>query len=419
MIRSILTSVLLGICIQLGFSQSISQWRGDNRDGIYNEKGLLKKWPDEGPKLLWHFDELGDGHASAAVTKTMVVTAGMIGEQGFVYAFDHTGKLLWKTEYGAEWAKNWNGVRSTPLVYNDKIYIYSSFGKLVCLNSTDGKILWSVDVMTDYDGRNITWGVTENLLIDEDKIFCTPGGIEANVIALNRNTGKLIWKSKGIGGKSAYASPMIINIANKKILVTMTEGGILGIDVSNGNLLWNYEYKAERNSVFPNTPIYKDGLLYFTSGYGKGGIMLKLAADGTSVTEVWKNNAPDTQMGGVVLLNGRLYGAGQNNRKLYCLDWLTGKEIYSSNYVKSERDTSIKGVAMNPANIISAEGLLYCYTEAGVVGLVEPKTDGFNLISSFKVPYGANQHWAHLVINNKKLYVRHGTSLMVYDIAKD
>jgi outer membrane protein assembly factor BamB len=419
--RIFLTSLMLGASFLLAFSQDIAQWRGDNRDGIYNEKGLLKTWPAEGPKLLWHFDELGDGHSSAAVTSTMVVTAGTIMDtakvgHGFVFALDLSGKLLWKSEYGVEWTQNWNGTRSTPLVYKDKIYLMSGFGKLVCMNAKDGKIIWSVDLAKDYDSRNITWGVTENLLIDDNKLFCTPGGAEANVIALDKNTGKLLWKNKGLGGKSAYASPMVINIAKKKILVTMTEGGILGIDASTGNLLWSHPYKAARNSVFPNTPIFKDGMLYVTSGYGTGGVMIKLSADGTSVTEVWKNAAPDPQMGGAVLLNNRIYATGHNNKKFYCLDWATGKEVFSSNSIKSARDTSAKGVAMHPANIISAEGLLYCYTEGGIVGLVEPKTDSFNLLGSFKVPFGKNQHWAHLVINNKKLYVRHGTSLMVYDI---
>ena len=200
-IQTLLAAV---ISIQIA-AQDIAQWRGVNRDGIYNESGLLKKWPDEGPKLLWHFDELGDGHTSAAVTGSMIVTSGMVGDKGFVYAFDFGGKLLWKTEYGTEWTQNWNGVRSTPLVYKDKIYVYSAFGKLVCLNAKDGKVEWTVDAMKDFEGRNITWGVTENLLIDDNKLFCNVGGLDANVIALDKNTGKLIWKSKGIGGRSAYA----------------------------------------------------------------------------------------------------------------------------------------------------------------------------------------------------------------------
>ena len=392
--------------IFIGFqlsAQEITQWQGPNRDGIYNDKGLLKQWPAEGPKLLWHFDELGDGHASAAVTSSTVYTAGMVGDQGFIYAFDHAGKLKWKTNYGTEWTENWNGVRATPVVYKDKLYQLCTFGKLVCLNAETGQMIWTVDVSKDYGAQQLTWGITENLVIDGDNIYCIPGGTQAAVVALNRITGKQVWAYKGNGEKSAYNSPALVKHANHKVLVTMTEKSISGIDAVSGTLLWNHE-QTNQYAVHANTPIYKDGFLYCVSGYGKGGVMLKLADDGNSVTEAWRDSQLDPKMGGTVVLNGKIYGASDKTRKLYCLDWATGKEIYSANI-------------MAPGNIISDEGLLYCYAESGSIGLVEPKADGFNVISSFKVPLGANQHWAHLVIFDKKLYVRHGTSLMVYDIA--
>lgn len=396
------TLFLLLIGIQAS-AQGITQWQGPNRDGTYNEKGLMKQWPAEGPKLLWHFDELADGHASAAVTSSAVYTAGMVGDQGFIYAFDHSGKLLWKTNYGAEWTENWNGVRATPVVYNDKLYQLSTFGKLVCLDSKTGQILWTVDAAKDYGAQKITWGITENLVIDGDIIYCIPGGTEAAVVALNRTTGKQVWAYKGTGEKSAYNSPALINLPKRKVLVTMTEKTISGIDAASGTLLWTVD-QPNQWSVHANTPIYKDGMLFCVSGYGKGSVMLKLADDGSSATEAWRDNLMDPKMGGVVVLDGKIYGAADKDRKMYCLDWNTGKVIYAANI-------------LGPGNIISDEGLLYFYSESGNVALIEPKTDSFNVISSFKVPFGANQHWAHLVIFDKKLYVRHGTSLMVYDIA--
>ena len=396
------TLFLLLIGVQ-AMAQGITQWQGPNRDGIYNEKGLLKQWPADGPKLLWHFDELGDGHASAAVTASTVYTAGMVGDQGFIYAFDHSGKLLWKTNYSAEWTENWNGVRATPVVYNDKLYQLSAFGKLVCLDSKTGQILWTVDVAKDYGAQKITWGITENLVIDGDNIYCIPGGTEAAVVALNRTTGKQVWAYKGTGEKSAYNSPALITLPKRKVLVTMTEKTISGIDAASGTLLWTVD-QPNQWSVHANTPIYRNGMLFCISGYGKGSAMLKLADDGSSVTELWRDNLMDPKMGGVVVLDGKIYGASDKNRKMYCLDWNTGKEIYSANI-------------LGPGNIIANEGMLYFYSESGSVALIEPKADSFNVISSFKVPFGANQHWAHLVIFDKKLYVRHGTSLMVYDIA--
>jgi len=384
-------------------AQDISQWRGPNRDGIYNETGLMKSWPDNGPKLIWHFDDLGEGHTSAAVTSEGVFTSGMKDGKGYIYAFDLKGNLKWKKEYGPEWTESHFGVRSTPLVIKDKLYFLSSFGNLFCLSTKDGATIWSVDTFKEYGGRNITWGITENLLYDGSILYCTPGGRNAAMIAVDRNSGKLIWKSNGNGEKSAYCSPLLIKLAGRKLIVTRMENSIEGFDAAYGKMLWHYDFTTEPY-VHPNTPAYSNGFLYCTSGYGLGGVMLKLSPDGAKVNEVWKNSSLDPKIGGVVVLNGRIYGGGDAHRNLFCLDWTNGKELYSINQLA-------------PANIIADNGLLYVYSESGSVSLIEPLADRFNIISSFNVPLGSGTHWAHLVINDKKLYVRHGSSLMVYDIA--
>jgi outer membrane protein assembly factor BamB len=395
--------IILGFIAGTGlYSQEIAQWRGPNRDGIYNETGLLKQWPKNGPAMLWSNEKLGNGHASVAVTKTRVFAAGTNDETGFIVAFDHSGKQIWKTDYGKEWDESFPGVRSAPLFYIDKVYTLSSFGELVCMDAEKGNILWQVNLTEAYDGENIKWGYTENLLIDDNKLYCTPGGKNDNVLALNKDTGKLIWKSKGNSEKSAYCSPMIIKLANRKILVTHTENSIIGIDAADGKFLWSFSHPNEW-SVQPNTPIYHDGMLYCTSGYGQGGVMLKLSPDGSSVTQVWRNKQLDPKMGGMVLVNERIYGSGDNNRKWYCLDWKTGELLFSSDMMKR-------------GDVIYADGLLYCYDDGGTMGLVEPGANEFKLISSFEVPLGDDQHWAHPVIYDKKLYIRHGTALMVYDI---
>lgn len=402
MARYFLSFILVISALQL-LSQEISQWRGPNRDGIYPESGLLKDWPAEGPKLLWHFDELGDGHASAAVTKDMVYTCGTEGSNGFVIALNHSGSKVWKTIYGPEWVESWEGVRSTPLIVGDKLFIMSSYGLVTSMDANTGKILWKVDLFKDYDGRNIKWGVTENLLMVDGKIICTPGGIDANIIALDKNTGKLVWKSKGVGEKSAYCSPQLINRGGKKIIVTQTESHIIGMDASTGKLLWKHP-QPNKYSVHANTPLYHNGQLYCVSGYGKGGVMLQVSEDGNSIKELWRNTTLDSRMGGMVLFDGRIYGSGDASRTWVCLDWKIGKELFTDKFLKN-------------GNIILADNMLYCYGDGGNIALVKPEADKFNVISKFKVPYGEKQHWAHLVIADKKLYVRHGTSLMVYSLA--
>ncbi|MFN8206054.1 MAG: PQQ-binding-like beta-propeller repeat protein [Bacteroidales bacterium] len=380
-----------------------TQWRGDNRDGIYNETGLLKQWPETGPGLLWHYDELGDGHTSASVTADRIFTSGMKDSTGYVFAFDLNGKLIWQKSYGPEWTESWPGVRTTPVLNDGKLYLMSGFGKIVCMDPASGKIIWQTDLMKEYGAPNITWAFTENLLIEGNMLFCTPGGPEHNVMALDKNTGKRIWSAMGKGEKSAYGSPILIRLPKLKILVVMTERSILGLDASNGTLLWSHEQTNEW-SVHPNTPVYTNGMLYCVSGYGRGGVMLQLAPDGKSVKELWRNTSLDNRMGGVVMKDGRIYGTGDKTRSLQCLDAQTGKLLYSM-------------PNLAPGNIIFADGLLYVYAERGTVNLIEPLPDQFKLLSSFKVPYGTSQHWAHLVIVNKRLYVRHGNSLMVYNLA--
>jgi len=386
-------------------AQEIAQWRGPNRDGIYPDTELLKVWPEEGPEMLWHYDDLGLGHGSAAVTKERIYTSGTSEEgNGFVVALTHEGDKIWQTEIGKEWMDNFEGTRSTPLVYGDQIYIMSSFGYLACMKASDGSIVWDVDLFEEYDGINIKWGVTENLLIDGEKLFVTPGGEEANVLALNKDNGELIWKSKGNGEISAYCSPLLVLRGDTRLLITQTAESILGLNANTGEVFWTFDH-PNKYSVQPNTPTYLDGKVYIVSGYGKGGVQLQLSEDGKSVTELWRDETLDDRMGGVVLIDGRIYGSG-DKKSWHCLDWETGEELYSSRMMKN-------------GNVIYADGLLYCYSDGtGVVGIVDPNSNDFSLISSFKVPLGEKFHWAHLVIYDQKLYVRHGTSLMVYDIAE-
>jgi outer membrane protein assembly factor BamB len=394
-------AAMLTVCTAI-MAQNVSQWRGPSRTGIYNETGLLKQWPPEGLKMIWHYDDLGEGFGSAAVTSAGIFITGMENGKGYVYSIDHTGKLRWKKEYGREWDGGQAGTRATPLVINDKLYLMSAYGKLVCMSCADGAMIWTIDFMNKYDARNIEWGIVENLVYDGMTIYCVPGGRDANIAAIDRNTGKIIWKSKGSGERSGYSSPLLITLPARKVLVTHMENSIHGIDVATGNVLWKYGL-ANQYSIHPNVPAFLNGYLYCTIGYGTGGVMLKLSGDGSSVTQVWKNSDLDPKIGGFVVLNDRIFGTGDYNKGLFCLDWKTGKVLYKTNQFA-------------PGNIIANDGLLYIYSEGGKVALIRPDESKFNIVSSFQVPMGAGPHWAHLVLNNRKLYVRHGSSLMAYDV---
>lgn len=397
----ILVSLIL-IAIVFSNAQTPTKWRGPNGNGVYSETGLLKKWPAGGPEIIWHFDKLGQGHSSPAFANGLIYVSGMEGTIGNIYALTPDGKLKWKVPYGAEFSESYPGARSTPVVAGDLLYIYSGLGVLTCLDANNGSIKWKKDVLKDFDGQNIRWGVTETVVVDGGLVYVTPGGKKNNVVALNRNNGDLVWSSPAKGELSAYCTPLLITLPARKLLVTMTADHIIGLDAATGKMLWSHP-QTNRYQVHANTPVYHDGGLFCFSGYGQGGVKLELSTDGSTVKKAWFSEKLDSRMGGIVLLNGYLYGSGDNNREWRCVDWKTGAEKYAAKNIG-------KGV------VIAADGMLYCYSDRGELALVEANPSGFKVVSQTKVELGSDQHWSHPVIDNGRLYLRHGNTLIAYKI---
>lgn len=383
-------------------AQTPTKWRGENNNGIYNETGLLKEWPASGPEMLWHFDGLGEGHSSPTFANGVIYVSTMIDSTGYIYVLSQDGELKWKAPYGKEFYKSYPGARTSPVIVGDLLYIYSGIGVLTCMSANDGKIKWTKDSFNDFDGKNIAWGVTETVAIKGDLVYITPGGTKNNVVALNRFNGDVVWSSTGKGELSAYCSPLLVELQARTLLVTMTADHILGLDAKSGDMLWAYP-QTNRWQVHANTPVFYEGGLFCFSGYGQGGVRLDLADDGTSVEKVWFKKELDSRMGGMVVVDGYLYGSGDKARQWRCVDWNTGEEKYVSNEIG-------KGVT------IYADGMLYCYSDRGELALVEATPNAFNVISKMKIEMGTAQHWAHPVINNGRLFVRHGDVLMAFKI---
>ena len=402
--------ILLVALTSCNFNKTeISQWRGPNRDGIYLEKGLLTEWSEDGPELLWKYEELGIGHATASVTSDYLITAGTIDSITYLFSFDMDGKLLWKKDYGPEWMKNFAGVRSTPLIYGDYGYFLNGLGKLFCFKTESGDVVWTKDLFEDFDGKNIQWGITENLLIDGDVLYCTPGGEKANVVALNKLTGELIWKSKGAGKPSSYGSPKIIELNNKKFLVVSTSAYIISINVENGELAWKHQIYNDGGS-HSNTPIIRNDSIFLLPGYRDTTVMLKIAPDGLSVEKLWETELLDIGQGDAILIGDNLYCGSNQKGILYAIDWKTGKEIYSEENTSKSR--------MKGYSIVSAEGLLYCYEFSGGFDLKKPTETGFKTVGSMQMKDDGYNHWAHPVIKDGRLYIRYKETLWVYNIKK-
>jgi len=405
--------VFLGVLLAggVGYGDDWPQFRGLSRDGKSGETGLLKEWPEGGPELLWSVEGLGIGYSSVAVVDGFVYTTGMLDGEGFLFAYDLAGHLKWKVSYGPEWTGSYKGVRTTPTVDSGRVYMYSGTGVMVCFDARTGERIWDVDTLKEFEAKNIRWGMSCSPLVDGDRVYCTPGGNKGTMVALDKMTGKTIWATTGLSELSAYSSPILFERGGKRLLATMIQKSLICVCAEDGKLVWRVPYPAssETNTL---TPVYHDGCLYVTNvvnrGITSGGTMFEISEDGTSVKKKWNDQLLDNQHGGVVLVDGYLYGANwYNNTKgdWICLDWDSGQVMYKATWNGSK------------GSVIYADGMLNCYDEKpGDVGLVKASPKGFEVVSSFRITQGSGYHWAHPAISDGRLYIRHGDALMAYDI---
>ncbi|MDQ1258030.1 MAG: hypothetical protein QG656_2639 [Candidatus Hydrogenedentes bacterium] len=400
-------AMLSMVAVTLAGAGESPQFRGPDRDGRFDEQGLMKAWPEGGPALVWTAKDLGQGYASPSVAGGKIYVPGMLDdENGYIFILNLDGVVEGKILYGKETLDGQApGPRSTPTLDGGRLYIESGLGVLYCIDLAKNAILWQVNILERFKGTNNTWTLAESVLIDGDRVICTPGGPDAGVVALDKTTGETVWTTKGLSDQASYCSPDIVVHNGHRILLTETAKLVVGIDADTGALLWTHEHTTDYD-IHAVTPLYQDGLVYFSGGYGSGGGALELSQDGASVTVKWTDKNLDCQHHGVVLADGYLYGTGHKNGKLMCLEMATGKLMWESKDVR-------QGVT------IYADGMLYIYEgpKSGIVDLVKATPAGCERTGTFTVTEGSKNHWAHPVIANGRLYIRHGEVLIAYDIA--
>lgn len=405
--RMCAVTLLLGAVALHAGQDTWPQFRGPNRDGKAAGRGLLKEWPDDGPDELWAYGELGFGFGSASVTEHAIYVTGMEGDEGFVYALDLDGKLSWKASYGRDWDRGHRGSRTTPTVYEGRVYAISAYGQVVCYDAVTGRRVWAVDTMQEFGARNISWGITESPLVVDGMVIVSPGGDNAGVVALDPASGRTIWVCADVNDRSGYCSPIVVNRGGRTIIAQLMASTFVGIDAGSGKLLWReVRNPSPSHGIQAVSPVYQNGKFYVTSGYGgQRGQMFELSADGAAVTRGWHDSELDCHHGGLVLLDGHIYGAAdRNNRNQWlCMELETGTVA-----------AMIAGVGKG--SVVYADGMLYTYGERGEMGLVKPDPADFRLVSSFRVSRGDGPHWAHPSIAGGRLYIRHGAYLIAHDI---
>ncbi len=328
-------------------------------------------------------------------------------------AVDLKGKVLWETIYGKPWMESFQETRNTPTIEKGRIYIEGTMGTVNCIDATTGHVLWSRNTHDEFKGEFHRWGMAESLLLTENAVIVSPTGSETVMVALDKHDGSLLWKTKRSRGSRAYVSPLMIEFKGKKMILATSSDELLAINPANGEILWTldlltgYTERGRRNST--NTPLCHNGEIFVSSGYDDTALMIKIADDGRSASVKWTSKVLDNHHGGMVLVDGYIYGSNwlnNGNGNWVCLEWESGKVMYEEAW-------------HNKGSIIYADGMLYLFEEKfGNMGLFETTPDGLRMKGTFKVDDGNGPRWAHPSIYNGKLLLRHLDVLLVYNIKK-
>jgi outer membrane protein assembly factor BamB len=385
-------------------------WQGAERTNVSWQVGLLREWPEQGPKLLWTYRDAGNGYSGPAIVDGTYFTLGTAGEEEILIALDaKTGAKRWTTALSPILSNGWgNGPRSTPTVHGDTVYVLTGVGELVCCAVDSGQQIWSISLTTDLAGSKPNWGYCESVLIDGDKLICTPGGQDGTMAAIDRSSGHILWRSKDVTEGAQYSSVIIAEPHGKKQYVQLLKKSLIGVNPDNGDLLWRSDWSG-RTAVIP-TPIFHDNHVFVSSGYGAGCKLVKINRDNT-VEEVYANKNMKNHHGGVLFYDGYLYGYS-DKVGWTCLNFETGEIVWN------EKDDDV-----GKGSVTCVNGQLYLVGERrGVIGLIDASPAGFSLHGQFtldpksEIRSPRGKIWTHPVVLNGRLYLRDQDIIYCYDI---
>ena len=374
-------------------------WQGVNRDGKSTDKGLLKSWPATGPKLLWTATGTGQGFASVCVVDGTVYTSGMKNNRLLLIAIGANGQTKWSKEVGPAFTASYPGARSTPTYDNGLLYLESGTGTVGCYTAANGAEKWTRS-LSEFGGQLPRWGFAESVLIAGELAVVTPGG-HSCLVALDKKTGKTVWESDAFGG-AHYSSPIFAQYRNVPMIVNGTGRGLIAVNAKNGTTLWTNAFAANNTANCP-TPAYADDYVFWATGYGKGGICLKLTSSegGVAAKPAWNTADMNCHHGGYVILGGYVYG--NNGNGWVCLDLKTGQKKWEN-------------AGVGKGSVCTADGMLYLFGEnGGKMGLAPASPEGFQLTGEFSI-HGTGPSWAHPVVAGGRLYLRYDDHLYCYDV---
>jgi len=391
-----------------------AQWRGPDRNGVFPGSGLLKQWPADGPEKLFSVSGLGKSYSSAVATPNSIFVTGVVENTEILSCIDHQGNLRWQKPFGDAWDQSFPDSRCTPLVDGDRVYVLSGKDNLVCFNSENGEVVWQNNMHETYASVWDMFGVSESLLMIENKLIVTPCGEQTTVVALDKYNGEEIWSSLPLGVERSNGSPVLFSndTMGLEFIIAMNRTHAMGVDPDNGEILWTYHYnhlneKGENMTILANSPLFHEDDILFSNGWDEPTIMLEVAPDGKSVKEKYIDNTLDNQNHGLVRIGDFVYGSNFLTRqfgKWVCMRWSNGEIMWVEEW-------ETKGP------IIAADGMFYLQDERkGNIALAKADENGFDVVSTFKIPEGAGPYWSRPAIFGGRLYLRHGDVLMVYNL---
>lgn len=401
---SILVAVSLAAVVNIAAQSSSDwpQWRGPNRDGVSKETGLLKQWPEGGPPLVWKATGAGTGYSSLAIANGRIYTMGLRGDREYLIAFDTaTGKEAWATPHGGAYRDSrGDGPRGTPTIEGNKGYALGANGDLSSFDTTTGRVLWSVNVLSKFGGSNPNWGLSESPLIVGDKVLVNAGGPGASIVALNKKDGSLIWKSQS--DQAGYSSAMLVQAGGTDQVVFFTSKRAMGLDPRDGKLLWEYN-KPSNDVANVATPVVRANRIWISSDYGTGGGLLEIKAAGSAIqaNEIYFTKAMKNHHSTSILVGDYLYGF--SSAMLTAMKFDTGEVAW--------HDRSV-----GKGSLVYADGHLYAFSENGVVGLVEATPAGYREKGRFTIKQESLPTWTHPVISGGRLYIRDQNTIYAYDV---
>jgi len=386
--------------------QGWPQWRGRRRDGISDEEGLLSTWPASGPKLLWKVEGLGTGWSSPIVVGERLYITGDVGDDLVVFAFDRSGTEQWRAKNGKAWKGSYPGARACCVFSEGRLYHLNAHGRLACLDAGSGKELWAVDILERFSARNITWALSECLLVDGARVIVTPGGKQALMAALDKRNGQTVWTTEPLGeDRTSHCSPILFRYAGRRVITNCSSAHGFGVDADTGKLLWTVPLKNP-HGVNVATPVYGSGRVFYVTPYAELGRLYRLSADGHGIAAEHLWTSPlDTVTGGAVLVDGTLFAAGYKKSKWWFgVDWQTGQTKYEL-------------TDLTTGATIYADGRLYCLDESGTMALLKPDTSSLDIVGRFRLLTDrVRDAWAHPVLHDGRLYLRYHDTLWCYDV---